>query len=180
MANAVATIVAVDCSDGVLLAGDRVVVRGGRVVGSRRHVFAFDDSGAGIGAAAVGEDPNDFHRRLDVALREYASERGEPTVDAVARMAADVAAEPGVEVLVAARDGSGTARVRSVSEGVHEERTAAFGSGASTVGGHLEAIGEVDLDVAGSEVRAAFQAAAARDPGTGEELDVWRLADEEG
>ena len=169
-----ATIVAVDCTDGVMLAGDRLVVRDGAIVGSRRHVFDFDD----VGAAAVGDDPDAFRRQLDAAIRAYAAESGDPGIDAVARMAAEAVSEGGVEALVAARDESGRARVRSVTDGVLDERVAALGSGASTVLGHLETLGEVDLDHAEAGVREAFQAAAARDAGTEEEIDVWRLADE--
>jgi len=170
----VATIVAVDCTDGVLLAGDRLVVRDGAVVGTRRYVFDFED----VGAAAVGDDPDAFRRQLDAALRAYTAEAGEPGIDAVARMAADAAAEGGVEALVAARDESGRTQIRSVTDGVLEERVAALGSGAPTVLGHLETVGDVDLGGAESGVQEAFQAAAARDAGTGEEIDVWRLADE--
>ena len=171
-----ATIVAVDCTDGVLLAGDRLVVRDGAVVGSRRHVFDFGD----VGAAAVGDDPDAFRRQLDAALRAYADEAGSPSIDAVSRMAADAADEGGVESLVAARDDSGRARARSVTDGVLDERVAALGNGAPTVLGHLETVGEMDLASAESAVREAFQAAAARDAGTGEELDVWRLAGDDG
>ena len=169
-----ATIVAVDCTDGVLLAGDRLVVRDGAVVGTRRHVFEFED----VGAAAVGDDPDAFRRQLDAAIRAYTVEGGEPGMDAVARMAADAVGAGDVEALVVARDESGWAQVRSVTDGVLDERIAALGSGAPTVLGRLEAIGDVDLEDAESGVRKAFQAAAARDPGTGEEIDVWRLADE--
>lgn len=171
-----ATIVAVDATDGIVLAGDRQVVDGGTVAGSRRHVFDFD----GVGAAAVGGDPDAFQRQFDVALRGYVAERGEPGIDAAARMAAEVADDVGVEVLVAARDDDGRARVRSIADGTLEERVAALGSAAPVVLGHLETVGEVDLDAAESHVREAFEAAAERDPGTGEELDVWRLADAEG
>lgn len=170
----VATIVALDCLDGALLAGDRLVVEGGTVVGSRPHVFDFDD----VAVAAVGDDPDGFRRQFDAALRAYATERGEPGTDAVARMTADVAGDTGVEALVVARDESGRANVRSATDGVLDERLVAFGSGASTVIGHLESVGEVDLDAAESGVREAFRSAAARDPGTGAEVDVSRLADE--
>jgi proteasome beta subunit len=172
----VATIVALDCLDGVLLAGDRLVVEGETVVGTRRHVFDFD----GVGAAAVGDDPDSFRRRLDAAIREYAVERGEPGVEAVSRMAVDIADEASVEAIVAASDVAGRATARSVDRGVLEERVAARGSAASLVLGQLEAVGEVDVAAAESEVRRAFRAAAARDAGTGEEIDVWRLADEAG
>ncbi|HKJ60188.1 MAG TPA: hypothetical protein VKA37_13235, partial [Halobacteriales archaeon] len=108
----------------------------------------------------------------------YAAESGDPGIDAVARMAAEAVSEGDVEALVAARDESGRAQVRSVTDGVLDERVAALGSGAPTVLGHLETIGDVDLEGAESGVREAFQAAAARDAGTEAEIDVWRLADE--
>lgn len=168
-----ATIVAVECTDGVILAGDRVVVREEAVVGTRRHVFEFGDAGA----AAVGEDPEAFERHLDAAIRKYAADRGRPGIDALSRMAAEAADEAGVEAFVVARDDDGRARARSVADGVLEERTGALGSGAPVVLGRLEGVGEVDLDEAESAVREAFRAAAARDAGTGEELDVWRLED---
>lgn len=171
-----ATIVAVDCTDGVILAGDRLVVRDGAAVGSRSHVFDFDD----VGAAAVGDDPDAFRRQLDASIRAYAAEGGSPGIDAVSRMAADAVAEGGVEALVVARDDPGHARARSVTDGVLDEQVAALGSGAPTVLGHLETVGEVDLASAESAVHEAFQAAAARDAGTDEDLDVWRLADDDG
>lgn len=168
-----ATIVAVDCTDGVLLAGDRVVVRDGAVAGSRRHVFDFD----GVGAAAVGDDPAAFRRQLDAAIRAYDAAGGEPGIDALARMAADAAEAADVDAIAVARDDGGRARARSVTDGVLEEQLAALGSGAPTVLGHLEGTDEADLEESESRVRAAFRAAAARDPGTGAAVDVWRLAD---
>lgn len=171
-----ATIVAIDCTDGVLLAGDRQVVEDGTVTGSRRHVFDLD----GVLAAAVGGDPDAFRRQLETAMADYGADRGEPDVDAVVRMAESAAEEAGVEALIAARDGAGVARVRSIRDGVLDEDVAALGSGAPSILGLLETIGEVDLGDAEAEVERAFEAAAARDPGTGEEVDVSRLSDAEG
>lgn len=168
-----ATIVAVDCTDGALLAGDRLVVEDGVVVGSRQHVFAFD----GVGAAAVGDDPDGFRRQLDAALREYALERGEPGIDAASRMAADLVEETRVEAFVVARDGEGRAGVRVVADGVLEEDVTARGSAAEVVLGQLETVGEVDLRAGETRVREAFRAGASRDPGTGEDPDLWRLGD---
>lgn len=169
-----ATIVAIDCLDGVILAGDRLVVEGETIVGERPHVFDFGN----VGAAAVGDDPDSFRRRLDAALREYAVERGHPRVEAVSRMAIEIAEDVGVEALVAARDGSGRANARSVDHGVLAERVAARGSAAPIVLAQLEPLGDVDLDAAESRVHEAFRAAAARDTGTAQEVDVWRLSDE--
>lgn len=169
----VATIVAVDCADGALLAGDRVVVRDGTVAGTRRHVFDLE----GGGAAAVGDDPAAFGRRLESAIDAYAIERGSPGLDAIARMAADAAEETGVEALVVGRDGDGRARARSVSGGTLPERLAAIGSAAQVVLGRLEAADVVGLDAAESAVREAFRTADARDPGTGADVDVVVLRD---
>lgn len=168
-----ATIAGLDCADGALLAGDRTVVRNGAVVGSRRHVFGFD----GAGAAAVGDDPDAFRRQLDAATRRYVAERGGQGIDAFSRMAREAADEAGVEALVAARGDDGRVRVRSVTDGVLDERVAALGGAAPVVLGSLEAVGELDLDGAESRVRDAFDVAATRDAGTGEEVDVLRFRD---
>lgn len=151
------------------------MVRGETVVGSQRHVFDFGD----VGAGAVGEDVDAFRRQLEVALREYSAERGEPGIDAAARMTADVAETTDVVGIVAARDGEGEARVLSFEDGVLEERVAARGSAARLVLGQLESLEDPSLSDAEAAVREAFDAAAERDTGTGGELDLWRLEDAE-
>ena len=169
-----ATIAGVDCADGAILAGDRQVVSGGTVTGERRHVFDLD----GVGAAAVGGDVDEFRRRLDAEVREYRTDRGEPTLEALARIAARVAEGAGVEALVAARDEDGRAGLRAIADGgVLDDDVAAFGSGAQVVIGSVEGAGSEPLDEAESRLRGAFSAAAERDSGTGEEVDVLRLED---
>ncbi|MFC6989755.1 20S proteasome subunit A/B [Haloplanus sp. GCM10025708] len=164
------TIVGVDCPDGALLAGDRLLVSGGQVRSqSKRHVFEFD----GVAAAAVGDDVDAFERRLDAALREYRTERGSVDIETLTRLTSDVTADVGVDAVVAARDDSG-AHVRGVdrSGATFDDTLVAFGSGAQFVLGSLEREEEEPLDATETRVREAFAAAAERDAGTGAEIDV--------
>jgi proteasome beta subunit len=169
------TVLGVACGDGVVLAGDRLVTSDGHVHSrSRRHVFDF----GAVGAAVVDGDVDGFVDRLEAEIRAYRTERGDPEVDPVVRMASDLAAEFGVSALLAARtDGRPALRAVAADGGVTDDDVAAFGSGASVALGALEAGHDPDatLDAAAALARDALSAAAERDAGTGSELDRYRL-----
>jgi proteasome beta subunit len=178
------TIVGVRCRDGVVLAGDRVLVRDDRIESrNRQHVFDVDHSD-GVGAAAVGSDVDRFVDRLENELRSYDIDEGDVSVDALERMASDVASETGTEALVATRDAEGRAALRSISAdgSTLSDSPAVFGSGASLALGSLEAADLDSLSLPDAEdlVRETFESVAERDPGTGDEVDVWTLADGDG
>lgn len=169
------TIVGAECTEGALLAADTALVRDGRVAStSKRRVFDFDD----CGAAAVGGDVDEFGRQLEAEVREHRLERDAAmTVERFARVSADVAAETGVEAIIAAHD-DGVARIRTVDAdgGVVDDPYAARGSGAAAALGQLEAADlDVDLDTASSTLRDVLSAVAERDVETGDEVQVWRL-----
>jgi len=170
------TVLGVTCAGGVVLAGDRVAVTGGRVRSrSRRHVFDF----GGVGAAVVGGDVDGFADRLESEVRTYRTECGDLDLDPFVRMASDLAAEFDASALLAARDdGRPALRAITVGGGVTGDDVAAFGSGASVVLGALEAGHDSDatLDEATTLVRDALSAAAERDAGTGGDIDVYRLS----
>ena len=170
-----ATIAAVDCTDGALLAGDRQVVADGTVTGERRHVFDLD----GVAAAAVGEDVDAFRRRLDAEVREYRGDRGEPTLSTLARIASPIADRTGVEAIVAGRDDDGRAGFRTLADGaVLSDDVTVLGTGAQVVLGSVEGAGDVPIADAERQLREAFAAAADRDTGTGDDVDVLRLDDD--
>lgn len=172
------TIVGIETDRGTLLAGDRVNVEGGtRVSDGVRRVFDFEDAGA----AAVGEPGaiDEFERRLSTETRAYRIEHDEPmAVGRLARTAAPIAEEAGVDAIVSARDGEERARLRSVGRdgSVLSDETVAFGSGAQLALGQLEGtdLGG-DLEAAEARVRDLFSAIAERDTETGDEIDVWTL-----
>ncbi|MFB6305302.1 MAG: hypothetical protein ABEH47_09055 [Haloferacaceae archaeon] len=168
-----ATIAGVECRDGALLVADRVRTRGGRVVS--RDADHLVDLGA-VGAASVGGDPDRFADELEASVRSYRLERDEPGIDAMTRLVADALGRDGA-ALVAARDGDGEPRVRAVdADGeLPADPVAARGSGAEYILGGLGFEDPPRLDAATDAVEAAFAAAAERDPGTGTDLDRYRL-----
>jgi proteasome beta subunit len=171
------TVIGVACTDGVLLAGDRVVAADGRIRSrERRHVFDFGS----VGVAAVGRDVDGFADRLDADLRSYRMDRGTVGIGPLSRIAADLAAEFDAAGVLAARDDHGRPRLRSVGEdgSLTDDALAAFGDGAPVVLGALEAGYDPDasLDAVATLVDDAFAAAAERDGGTGTELDRYRLS----
>ena len=175
------TIVGLRCGDGVVLAGDRVLVRNGRVESRNRgHVF---DLGSGVGAAAVGSDVDRFADRLESELRSYRLERGDVSLPTLERLASEVASETGTEAVVAGpdRDDEGRAGLRGVSAdgSTLSDPPVTLGSGASLALGQLEAADLDSMSVSAAEtfVRDLFAAVAERDTGTGEETDVWTVAD---
>jgi proteasome beta subunit len=175
------TIVGIRCRDGVVLAGDRLLVRNGRVESrNRQHVFDLD---GGVGAAAIGSDVDRFVDRLESELRSYRLERGAVSLAAVERLAGEIADETGHEAIVAAPDDEG-ATVRGVyADGATlADPPAALGSGASLALGGLEAADPSTMSLSDAEsfVRDLFESVAERDPGTGAGTDVWTLADAPG
>ncbi|MFB6081007.1 MAG: hypothetical protein ABEJ81_08420 [Haloferacaceae archaeon] len=173
-----ATIAGVECRDGALLVADRVRIRAGRVLTrAADHLVDLD----AVGAASVGGDPDRFADELEAAVRSYRLERDDPRIDAFSRLAADALA-PDAAAVVAARDGTGRPRVRAI-DGDGEtpaDPVAVRGSGAELVLGGLGFADPPTLDRAADAVAAAFAAAAERDPGTGADLDRYRLAGADG
>jgi proteasome beta subunit len=177
-----ATIVGARCRNGVVLGGDRLLVRDGRIASrSRTHVFDLDR--VGVGVAAVGADVDRFVDRLDGELRAYRHERDTVSVEALERIASEVAGATGIEAIVATRDGDRAALRRVSADGsTLSDSPMALGSGASLALGQLEAADPDSLSAseAASFVRELFGTVAERDPGTGDEVDVWTLADDTG
>lgn len=169
------TIVGIECTDGVLLAGDRLLVRDGTVESkSKQRVFSVDDVGAACVGPAGGID--EFGRRFESEVRSYETERGEMRIDPLATTLSSVVDEENVEAIVAARDEDGVARLRVLGTdgSVLDDSPAARGSGAPMLLGGLDET-ETDLDTAEAQVRDAFDAVADRDPETGDDVDLWRL-----
>ena len=170
------TIAGVECRDGALLVADRVRTAAGRI--RTRDADHLVDLGS-AGAASVGGDPDRFADELAAAVRSYRLERdgSGPRIDALARMTAATLGRDGVAV-VAARDDDGRPRVRAV-DGDGEtpaDPVAVRGSGAALVLGGLDVGDAPTLDDAADALASAFAAAAERDPGTGDDLDRYRLA----
>jgi len=162
---------------GVVLARDRTHVEAGTVVGAAERTLDLEYAGA----VAVGRpgDVEAFYRRLTADLDRYRTDHGEdPTVEVVARSAARLAGETGVEAVVAGRDEGSTPRIRSVrSDGsVLETDAAAVGSGAEAALARLDRA-EVEGDLADvvAVVREVLTDVGERDPGTGGGVDVTTL-----
>lgn len=175
------TIIGFECDGGVVLAGDRTLVRGGTIVShSADHLFEFD----GVGAAVVGTPGgfDAFEREFDAELREYRTERGEPSIDAVERMASEVAESAGVDTIVATRDAEGVARLREIHRdgSALADPVAAMGTGSELALGALERA-DRDVSVEDGEVLAQeiLDSVAERDSPTGDDVDVWTLANED-
>jgi len=184
----VSTAIGFECDGGVVLAADRGLVRDGRVVSTDLdRLWEFADGAVGLaavgGADAAGrrrDDPDAVRRSFDAALREYRVDRGVPTAAAAARLAADVAEEFGADLVLAARDDDGVARVRAVrADGsVAETATVAVGSGVGIALGALEGVDRgVGLDAAAAAARDLLEGVAGRDTETAEAVDVRTLAD---
>jgi proteasome beta subunit len=173
------TIVGLDCTDGVLLAADRLLVQHGTVEStSKRRLFVVDDA---VGAVCVGPAGgiDEFGRRFEREVRSYRTERDEMGIDPLATRVSSLAADEGVDVVVATRDEDGVARLRAVGRdgSTLDDSPVVRGSGAQLLLGALGVEGG-DLDTVESAVRTAFESVADRDPKTGAEVDVWRLPDE--
>lgn len=171
------TIVAIESSDGVVLAADTRAVEG-TTVKSDRVGRLFEMDGALAGAVGRQGDVDAFARSLERAVDAYELDRDrEIGADQLGRLAAREAQDAGVRAVVAARDG-GRARLREVDPdgSALESETVALGSGAETALGRLEtADGDLDGDAAEEVAREAIAATAERDVETGSAIDVERL-----
>ncbi|WP_135825347.1 20S proteasome subunit A/B [Halorussus ruber] len=175
-----ATIVGIRADGGAVIAGDRLLTRGGTVQSEeKRHVFDLGE----VGAAAVGDSGgiDEFERRLDSEVGSYETEEDEAMdLTRLANVASDIAAEEGVEAIVAGRD-DGAADVRGIgSDGsILSDDAMVFGSGAQVALGVLESKDE-GISLADAEELAtdAVETASDRDTGTGGDVDTYRLADE--
>lgn len=177
-----ATVVAIEASGGIVIAGDSRETQGSTVT-SERADRVFDLDGAGVGAVGDAGDVDEFRRRLDSELRsrELETDR-DPDLGWIARAAAEITSETGVEAVVGARDDEGVPGLRQIGPdgSVLENGTVALGSGAPVALGRLEGTDpDVDLAAAEERARAAVGAAAERDTGTGGDVDVWTLAGED-
>lgn len=176
------TVVAIESDGGAVIAGDSRETRGGTVQSDNvKRVFDLD----GVGAGAVGDagDVDEFARRLESELRSRTMETDrEPEIGWVARAAAEIASDVGVEAVVGAPDEEGVGRIRQVgSDGsVLEDTTVALGSGAPVAMGRLEgADAAVDLETAADLARDVVETTAERDTESGGDVDVWTLASRE-
>lgn len=171
------TIIAFETSDGVVVAADRTVVEGTTVAStSAERVLDFGDCGG-----AVVDDPGHARRELDAKLRSYRTEHGEsPAVEPFTRLVEEVTREVGTDAAVAARDHDGEAQLRAVyADGsVLEDAPLALGTGAELALGRLEGAGPSDLEAGEAFARDVLAGVAERDTRTGEEHDVWTLADD--
>lgn len=187
------TVVAVETTSGVGIAGDRRLTGGGTVRSeSAERVFEFTvdsdsdpDTGPLAGAGVVG-DPGGvkaFERRLQIELEDAdRAHAGEPAVDAIARIAGRVASEAGVAAAVAARDEEGVPRLRRIDRdgSILTTTAVALGSGAEIALGLLESAELAEqadeITVVASFLRETLETVAVRDPLTGDAIDVWTLS----
>jgi proteasome beta subunit len=170
------TVIAFEAAEAVVVAADRTVVRDAAVAStSSERLLDFED----CGGAAVDE-PRRVRRELDGKLRAYRTERGDsPTVEPFTRLVEGVVGEVGTDAAVAARDHDGEAQLRGVyADGsVLEDPPLALGTGAELALGRLEAPRPGGTEEAASFAREVLSGVAERDPRTGDEHDVWTLAD---
>lgn len=174
------TLVAIESSDGVVLAVDTRAVEGS-TVRSDRAGRSFEMDAAIAGAVGSQGDVDEFRRALERAVDAYELERDRTVgIDQLGRMAAREAQEAGVRAAVAARDGEGRARLREIgSDGsVLESEAVALGSGAETALGRLEDVDTGGREDAESLAEDALRAAVERDPATGGEIEVRHLSNE--
>lgn len=174
------TIVGLRVDDGVTIAADRRATSGGTVRSDTvRKLFDYDAAGA-VATGDPGEI-EEFGRSLDAEIRRLQTRQGTTIrIPALERLASDLAAETGVEAVVAARNPDLVAELRAIDTtgGVVSDPVVARGSGAQVALGHLDGADlDIALDEAESLVEGAFEAVAERDTATGDEIDVWRLTD---
>lgn len=173
------TVVGIRLDDGIALAADRRATDGSTVRSDDLgKLFAFD--GAGAGATGSASAIQEFGRRLEDELRRFRGrEEREPSMDALERLAGRVASETGAEAIVAARDGGGASlRAIDAEGGAVEDDVLALGTGAQVALGRLEGIDRAaGVEEANEVLESVLAAVAERDAETGEEIDVWTLAD---
>jgi len=172
------TIIAFESDDGVVVAADRTAVHGDTVASKNvDRMLEFEDCGG-----AVVDDPDEARRQLDVKLREYRTEHGEsPTIEPYTRLLREVVRDVGTDAVAAARDESGRAQLRSVYAvgSVLKDPPLALGTGAELALGRLEASRPSEPEEAVEFASDVLAGVAERDTRTGEDHDVWTLADAE-
>jgi proteasome beta subunit len=174
-----ATVVAVEVPDGVVVAGDRRATDGGTVASDAlERVFGVGSAGAGVAGDPAAVQA--FRRHFERELRSEELQRGSDLdAESVAGIAARESERAGVSAAVAARDRAGVARLREVgADGrVLPEQTVALGSGAALALGRLEATPfDGDVEETTALLREILAAVAERDAATGDTVDVWTLA----
>jgi proteasome beta subunit len=174
-----ATVVAVEVPEGVVIAGDTRATDGGAVRSDAvERVFGFGSAGAGV--AGDPAEVRAFRRHVERELNSQELQRdADLDVGSVARIAARGSQRAGVDAAVGARDRDGVARVREVgADGrVLSEPTVALGSGATLALGRLEGAGlDGDIEETAALVREILGTVAERDPATGDAVTVWTLA----
>lgn len=173
------TVVGIRFKDGVALAADRRTTDGSTVRSDELgKLFAFDAACAvATGSASAIQE---FGRRLEDELRQLRDRQNrEPSMDALERLAGDVASETGAEAIVAARD-DGVASLRAIDAegGAVEDEVLARGTGAQVALGQLEGLAnDAGIDEAAELLEGILESVAERDADTGGEIDVWTLAD---
>lgn len=173
------TIAGIRLADGIALAADRRAIAGGAVRTEHlEKLFDYDDAGA----AATGEPGaiQAFGRRLDDELRQLRTRQTAVRISTLERLASEIAAETGTEVLVAARDGDGIARLRAIDPegGATGDDALARGTGAQLALGQLDGADlTIEIRNARELLEGVFDAVAERDSDTGDEIDVWTLED---
>lgn len=175
------TVVGIRLADGVALAADRRATDGSTVRSDDLgKLFAFDAAGAGAGAAGSASAIQEFGRRLENELRQLRDRQNhKPSIEALERLAGDVASETGAEAIVAAREeGVASLRAIDVEGGAIEDEVLALGTGAQVAIGGLEGIDpETSVEEVTGVLRDVLETVAERDAETGGEIDVWTLAD---
>lgn len=170
------TVITFECEGGAIVAADRTVVRGSTVASTAaERILDFDD----CGGAAV-DDPAEVRRNLGAEVRAYRLDHDRsPGIEPVTQLAVEVVREVGTDAVVVARDDDGRATVRAVyADGsVIKDDPLALGSGAELALGQLETAPSLALGEAEEFAREVLAGVAERDPRTGEEVDVWTLAD---
>lgn len=173
------TVITFECEGGAIVAADRTVVRGSTVASTAAgRLLDYDD----CGGAAV-DDPDEVRRKLDAEVRAYRLDHDRsPGIEPFTRLAVEVVRDVGTDGVVLARDAEGPASVRAVyADGsVIEDDPLALGSGAELALGQLEAAPDLALEEAEEFAREVLAGVAERDPRTGEDVDVWTLADGDG
>lgn len=171
------TVIAFETAEGVVIAADRTIVSGTTVAStSADRTLDFEDCGG-----AVVDNPDQARRELDGKLRSYRTEHGQsPTVEPFTRLAGEVTKEVGTDAAIAARDRDGKATLRAVyADGsVLTDAPLALGTGAELALGRLEGAGPADLEAGAAFASDVLAGVAERDTRTGEEHDVWTLADD--
>lgn len=165
-----------------MIAADRTLVRNG-MVESRDHQRAFGGDDEEWGVAVAVDDAHAVHEDLQAKIRSYEADRDwerSPTLEALGRMAGEVADDHDAPLILAGLQEDGVAGLRAAyADGstLDETRTA-VGSGAESALGQLEALDtDIPHSVAAEVARDVIATIAERDPATGEEADVWTLED---